>query len=168
MIPEAILASLQAKFPSLADELSDVDGPLVPVEQHVAFATALKELGYTVYISVIATHMVPEPPKRKPKPGEPEPELPPACFEVATVLRNPAKGASQTAAWRVKLAIGQTIPTLFPLFAGADWQEREQYDLVGVVFSEHPDLRRLMLPEDWEGHPLQKQYAIDTPHAPWR
>ena len=71
-------------------------------------------------------------------------------------------------AWRVKLGADGTIATLFPLFAGADWQEREQFDLVGVQFSGHPDLRRLMLPDDWEGHPLRKEYAIDTPHPPWR
>ena len=82
-------------------------------------------------------------------------------------LRRPGAG-SCTISWRVKLGKDESIPTLFPLFEGADWQEREQYDLVGVVFSEHPDLRRLMMPEDWPGYPLQKEYAIDTPHAPWR
>ena len=60
------------------------------------------------------------------------------------------------------------VPRLYPLFAGADWQEREQYDLVGVIFEGHPDLRRLMMPEDWDGHPLRKDYAIDTRVAPWR
>jgi NADH-quinone oxidoreductase subunit C len=54
------------------------------------------------------------------------------------------------------------------VFVGADWQEREQFDLVGVHFAGHPDLRRLMMPEDWVGHPLRRDYAIDTPHAPWR
>ncbi|MSP92691.1 MAG: NADH-quinone oxidoreductase subunit C, partial [Myxococcales bacterium] len=46
--------------------------------------------------------------------------------------------------------------------------EREQYDLVGVRFGGHPDLRRLMMDEDWPGHPLRKDYAIETSHAPWR
>jgi NADH-quinone oxidoreductase subunit C len=46
--------------------------------------------------------------------------------------------------------------------------ERECYDMFGVVFDGHPDLRRILLPQDWEGHPLKKDYAVDTPHAPYR
>jgi NADH-quinone oxidoreductase subunit C len=50
------------------------------------------------------------------------------------------------------------IASLTSLWDSADWLEREQYDLMGVTFTEHPDLRRLLLPEDWEGHPLRKDY----------
>jgi len=86
---------------------------------------------------------------------------------VATGLRCPTAG-SHIAIWRVRLGLDEELRTLVDLFAGADWQEREQYDLVGVRFADHPDLRRLMLPEDWEGHPLHRDYPIDTPHPPWR
>ena len=48
------------------------------------------------------------------------------------------------------------------------FREREQFDLLGVKFDGHPDLRRLMMPDEWEGHPLRKDYAIDTRCAPWR
>jgi NADH-quinone oxidoreductase subunit C len=51
-----------------------------------------------------------------------------------------------------------TIPTVSHLWENADWNEREIYDLFGVFFSGHEDLRRLMMPEDWEGHPLRKDY----------
>jgi NADH-quinone oxidoreductase subunit C len=52
-----------------------------------------------------------------------------------------------------------TVPTVEPVWKSADWLEREQYDLMGVQFEGHPDLRRIMLPDDWVGHPLRKDYA---------
>lgn len=48
------------------------------------------------------------------------------------------------------------IPSVVSLWPTADWQEREQYDLYGVQFSGHPDLRRLLMPDDWPGHPMRK------------
>ncbi len=51
------------------------------------------------------------------------------------------------------------IPSIADLWRTADWHEREAYDLFGIVFDNHPDLRRLLLPEDWEGYPLRKDYV---------
>jgi NADH-quinone oxidoreductase subunit C len=130
-------------------ELPDDAPPVVARERHYELAERLQALGYTIYVTVVATHYLPE------------------RWEVVTALRTPGEG-SRLAIWRLVLAEGQTAQSLVPLFAGADWQEREQFDLVGVVFDGHPDLRRLMMPEDWEGHPLRKDYAIETPCPPWR
>jgi len=70
---------------------------------------------------------------------------------------------------KTKLGAGvTTCPSLVPIYRGANWMERECYDMFGIRFEGHPDLRRILLSEDWEGHPLLKSYAVDTPHPPYR
>lgn len=70
---------------------------------------------------------------------------------------------------RTKLGAGRTAcPSLVPVYRGANWMERECFDMFGVSFDGHPDPRRILLDHDWEGHPLLKSYAVDTPHPPYR
>ena len=62
---------------------------------------------------------------------------------------------------RIKAGIndGQPVPSLVPIWRGADWLEREAYDMFGIVFDGHPNLRRMLLPDDWdEGFPLRKDH----------
>jgi NADH-quinone oxidoreductase subunit C len=53
-----------------------------------------------------------------------------------------------------------TVPSAFPLWKGADWLEREVYDMYGIVFEGHPDLRRILLPEEFTAYPLRKDYPL--------
>ncbi|MDR7521348.1 MAG: NADH-quinone oxidoreductase subunit C [Armatimonadota bacterium] len=55
------------------------------------------------------------------------------------------------------------VPSVVDIWRGANWHERETYDLFGIVFEGHPDLRRIMLTEDWVGHPLRKDYVYEEP-----
>lgn len=58
------------------------------------------------------------------------------------------------------------IPTVTSIWKGANWHEREAYDLMGIHFQGHPDLRRILLPDEWEGHPLRKYYVYEPDDVP--
>ena len=80
-------------------------------------------------------------------------------IEVVYQLTNLASNAK--VALRVDLDRDKPeLDSVTSVWKGADYQEREVYDLMGVVFKGHPDLRRILLPEDWEGYPLRKDYVI--------
>ena len=71
---------------------------------------------------------------------------------------------------RVRLKVGVNgagIDSVTSVWPSADWPEREVFDLFGVVFHNHPDLRRILLPPDWEGHPLRKDYPLEFVENRW-
>lgn len=115
----------------------------VPVDQWVAFAEAAKSGGFDGFIDLAAVDHYTEAPR----------------FEVALNLLSMTTRERMIVSTRVPYD-DPTVPTLTDVFAGANFYEREAYDLFGIDFPGHPDLTRILLPDDWEGHPLRKDYDV--------
>jgi len=92
----------------------------------------------------------------------PQRELP---FEVIYILYSFAH--NQRMRVKTQIADGGGVPSVVPLWPTANWLEREVYDMFGIRFEGHPDLKRILLPEGWKGHPLRKDYGIIQQDKEW-
>ncbi len=97
---------------------------------------------------------------------EREPDLP--RFDVVLIVRSVEK--KHRVRLKTRVGEGEPLDSLVEVWAGANWAEREVWDMFGIRFRGHPDLRRILLYEEFEGHPLRKDYPIDRPQplVPYR
>jgi NADH-quinone oxidoreductase subunit C len=122
-------------------------------EQYVAVVGDLKAEGFEMCADLCGVDYLTHPGRTLPD------GVAPLRFEVVVNLLS----LSQVRRVRVRVQVpadDAEIPTLFDLYPGTEAMEREAYDLFGIVFTGHPDMTRILLPEDWEGHPLRKDYGV--------
>lgn len=120
----------------------------VATAQLVEAARALRDAGFSVLIDLIPVDLHPREPR----------------FEITYLLLNPG-GSEGMAASRLRLKVripgtDPRLPTVSEVWPAANWAEREAYDLFGLVFEGHPDLRRILMPDDWDGFPMRKDYPV--------
>jgi NADH-quinone oxidoreductase subunit C len=122
-------------------------------EQYVTVVEEYKDGGFEMCADLCAVDYLAHPARRLPDGVEAE------RFEVVVNLLS----LSQARRVRVRVQVPEVdaeVPTLFDLYPGVEAMEREAYDLFGIVFTGHPDMTRILMPEDWEGHPLRKDYGV--------
>jgi NADH-quinone oxidoreductase subunit C len=150
-----LVKKLKEKFGDAIAEASEFLGQLsiaVAPERIVEVCTALRDDDETRFNYLSDLTCVHYPDNRN------------APFQVVYNLYSISKNE------RVRLNVdtnGQGVESVTSIWPSADWPEREVYDLFGVVFHNHPDLRRILLPPDWEGHPLRKDYPLEFIENRW-
>jgi NADH-quinone oxidoreductase subunit C len=87
------------------------------------------------------------------------PAAKPRRFAINYHLLGLRRGAPRVRV-QVWLDEGESVPTVIPVWPTADWHEREAWDMMGIPIDGHPNLERILMPEDWEGHPLRKDYPL--------
>jgi NADH-quinone oxidoreductase subunit C len=86
-------------------------------------------------------------------------------FDVVYILYSHAKNERMRV--KTQLKDGEGVPSAAPLWTTANWLERECFDMFGIQFEGHPDLRRILLPDEWKGYPLRKDYGIIQQDQEW-
>jgi NADH-quinone oxidoreductase subunit C len=107
-----------------------------------------EELRFAILLDIVPTDYYPRTPR----------------FELVYLLVCPGVSGVGTVPRRLRVKVragdGEAVPTVSGVWKAANWAEREAYDLYGIVFEGHPDLRRILMPDDWEGYPMRKDYPV--------
>ena len=120
-------------------------------DEYVAKITEFHDAGFTMCIDLTAVDYLTHPGRALPEGVVAD------RFEVVVNLLNMADATRV----RVRVQVPGDephLPSIFGVYPGAEAMEREAFDMMGIVFDDHPDLTRILMPEDWEGHPLRKDY----------
>ncbi len=122
------------------------------VERYLALMEALYQDGFEACMSVAGVDYLTHPGRSLPEGVQAE------RFEVVVELLSFSRKQRLRVRCQVPAA-NPELPSLFDLWPGSEAHEREAYDMFGIRFSDHPDLTRILMPEDWEGYPLRKDYV---------
>ncbi len=122
------------------------------VDQYVSVVKKLADDGYTMCYDLTAVDYLTHPGRTLPDGVAPE------RFELVVGLLSIEQRSRLRI--RVQVAEDQAVPSLFDIHPGTEAMEREVYDMFGIEFTGHPDLTRILMPEDWDGHPLRKDYGV--------
>ncbi len=145
--------------PTLYDlPVTESSGQLVlypSIDELVATVSAMRADGYVSVIDLCGADYLSHP-------GRPLPAgIKPERFELVVNLL--AHTPPRRARLRVQVPESDpTVPTLFDLFPGVEAMEREAFDMFGIIFDNHPDPTRILMPEDWDGHPLRKDFGVGS------
>ncbi len=150
MLPEIVaenptaLAISQQNPEAIVDAHMAADGPVLFINSSliVPVCETFKSLGFERVSGITGVDWWPKEPR----------------FEVIYLLHSLRH--NKRARLSVRLGEGEEIESVCSVWRGANWYEREVFDLFGVTFRNHPNLERIMMPPDWEGYPLRKDYPV--------
>jgi NADH-quinone oxidoreductase subunit C len=141
---QPIVEKLEKEFGVSASEYRGDVTLVLPAEKIVAACQQVQGLGFELLSAMTAVDYWPE---QQPR------------FHVIYRFTSVANNIILTLRVPVP-GINPSLPTVSHLYRGANWRERELWDMFGIKFEGHPDLRRILMPADWEGHPLRKDYPL--------